>query len=113
MRKALVIASGCIVLILAAFAWDQWMEVRSADALLNGIRSIRPHMTLAQVTQVLGPPDYTFEAPDFSPWLKASAVGDVKQGTVVVYVIKHTPPALLVIYLLPDSGVQFVTWEPT
>jgi hypothetical protein len=113
MRKSPFIAIGCIALLLAAFALLQWLEAGSAATLLDSTRRIRPHATLAEVTRMLGSPDYTFQAPDFPPWLQASAVGDVKLGTVLVYTTKRFHPKLLIIHLLPDSGVQFVTWEPT
>ncbi len=113
MRKLSFVTVGLAVVLLVAFASLQCLEARSSAILLEDVRRIRPHATLAEVTQMLGPAHYTFQAPDFPPWLQASAVGNVKQGTVLVYVTKSFHPKLLIIYLLPDSGVQFVTWEPT
>jgi hypothetical protein len=113
MRKAFLIAVCLAAVLLGGFAGLQWLEARSSAALLENVRRIHPHSTLAEVTQMLGPADYTFQAPNFPPWLQASAVGSVKQGMVVVYVTNHFHPKLLIIHLLPDSGVQFVTWEPT
>lgn len=112
MRKSFIIACLAIVL-LAAFAGSQWLEAKSANTLLESARHIRPHSTVAEVTQVLGPADYTFEAPDFPPWLAASAIGSAKRGTVLVYTIKQFHPKLLIIHFLPESGVEFVTWEHT
>ena len=37
----------------------------------------------------------------------------VKEGTILVYIIKRFHSRLMIIHLLPNSGVQFVTWEPT
>jgi hypothetical protein len=113
MRKPYIIAIVCLVLVLAAFAGLQWLEARSATALLETARRIRPHATIAEVTQMLGPASYTLEAPDLPPWLRSSAVGTVTHGTVLVYTISGFRPKLLIIHFLPDSGVQFVTWEPT
>jgi len=113
MRKAFLIGFGFAATLLVAFASLQWLEARSSATLLESVRSIHPHATFAEVTQMLGPADYTFQAPEFPPWLLASAVGNVKQGTVLVYTTKRLHPKLLIIHLLPDSGVQFVTWEPT
>jgi hypothetical protein len=62
---------------------------------------------------MLGPASYTLEAPDFPPWLQSSAIGKVKHGTVLVYTINRFHAKLLIIHFLPDTGVQFVTWEPT
>ncbi len=113
MRRASLIAAGFAVLLFAAFAWMQWLEAGSAAALLESVRRVRPHSTLAEVTQALGPANYTFEAPDFPPWLRASSIGNAKRGTALVYTINRFHPKLLIIHLLPESGVQFVTWEPT
>jgi hypothetical protein len=112
-RKLFLMAMACAALLLAAFAGWQWLEAGRATALVEVTRRIHPHASLAEVTQELGAADYTFQAPDFPPWLQASAVGNVKEGTVLVYVIKRFQPRLLIIHLLPDSGVQSVTWEQT
>jgi len=101
------------VLTLAAFTGYEWLDAKSANTLLETARQIRPHATIAEVTQALGHPSYTFEAPDFPPWLAASAIGSVKRGTVLVYTIKQFHPKLLIIHFLPESGVEFVTWEHT
>src|SRR6185503_16910195 len=109
MRKPYIVVIACVTLLLAAFAGLQWLEANSATTLLETARRIRPHATASEVKQMLGPATYTFQSPDFPPWLEASAVGGVKQGTVLVYTINRFHPKLLIIHLLPDSGVQFVT----
>lgn len=45
--------------------------------------------------------------------MESSALGSVQRGTVLVYTIKQFHPKLLIIHLLPESGVQFVSWEST
>jgi hypothetical protein len=112
-RTFLIIATTCVSLMLVAFSGLLWLEANSTRTLLNTARLIRPHASASEVTQVLGPADYSIQAPDFPPWLQKSAVGGAKQGTVLVYTISRFQPKLLIIHLLPDSGVQFVTWEPT
>src|ERR1041384_917655 len=113
MRTAFVIAAAFAVLLLAVVAGYQWLDAAIANTLLERSRRIRPHATVAEVTKAFGPADYTFEAPNFPPWLAASAVGSVQRGTVLVYTIKQFHPKLLIIYFLPESGVAFVTWEHT
>ena len=113
MRRFYLIVSMALIPCLAVLAWLKWLEADSANTLLDVLGRIRPHSTLAEVAETLGPADYTLKAPEFPPWLEKSAIGNVKQGTVLVYLIKKLRPKLLIIHLLPGSGVQFVTWVPT
>ena len=103
---AIVILAFCVTLLAH-------LDSQSANMLLGNIRKIQPHATQDELNRLLGPPTYTFEAPSFPSWLQASAVGRVTEGTVLVFTVNHYHPALLIIHILPTSGVQFVTWEPT
>ena len=113
MNKIGFILLSLLVLFLAAYCSIQWLEGASNTALLEDIGRIRPHANLTEVIELLGPADYSFEVPHFPPWLQTSALGDEQEGTILVYTIKRFAPKLLIIHLLPDSGVQFVTWELT
>jgi hypothetical protein len=99
----------CGALLAGGFGW---LEAKSANAILDRTRKIRPQSTIEEVKRVLGTPSYTFEPPNFPTWLQQSAVGQVIDGSVIVYTI-GSPPRLLIIHLTPSSRVQFVTWEPT
>ena len=114
MRARLLILMSFLAVILAAcIAGLQYLDAQSANTLLENVRKIRPHATIDEVSQLLGSPSYTFDAPSFPPWLQKSAIGQVTEGIVLVYTIHRYHPSLLIIHLLPSSGVQFVIWEPT
>jgi hypothetical protein len=110
MRKFSLITIG---ILLIAFSSAAWFGSRSSTELLESMRRIHPGDSRKKVENMLGPPDYILEAPAYPEWIERSAIGDVKNGTVLIYMIKRIAPKLLIIHILPDLGVQFVTWEPT
>ena len=112
MRKWCLIVSAILIPCLAIIAADKWLEAKSNDTLLEAMRRIRPHATMAEVTQLLGRPMYTMEAPNFPDWMKRTAVGGVDRGTVCGYSISGFHPTMVIVHFLPESGVQFVTWYP-
>jgi hypothetical protein len=95
------------------FALLQHLEAKSAMTLLDKAQKIRPHASPAEIQRLLGPPAYTYTVPSLPPWLEASAVGKVTEGTIYIYQTYPYHTKLLIIHLTESGGAQFVTWEPT
>ena len=113
MRIVSSLIVGLLVVSSVGYGYLKHLEAGSADELLEKMRRIRPHANQAEVEKILGPPDYTLATDQFPGWVESSAIGGVTDGTVQVYLIKLYHPKLLMIHLLPESGVHFVTWVPT
>lgn len=118
MRKlAIVFTAGLIagMLLTASFQGVTAIAGKSSQKLIADWRSVRPGMTVAEVTAVLGVPNGTFPAGKPFPEFASQSVPDkyYENHSVSTYVIPLLKPQVLLIYFDADGVVSYVSSSST